>query len=56
VEIFSIAFMVGDGGAKTMLQNCATDAEHYYDATDSAALAAAFAGIGQSLTNVRRAR
>jgi hypothetical protein len=56
VEIFSIAFMVDDGNAKTMLQNCATDAQHYYDATNSAALAAAFSGIGQSLTNVRLAR
>jgi hypothetical protein len=56
VEIFSIAFMVDDGAAKTMLQNCATDAQHYYDATDSAAMLAAFQDIGQSLTNVRLAR
>lgn len=56
VEIFSIAFMVDDGAAKTMLQNCATDSQHYYDATDSAAMLAAFQDIGQSLTNVRLAR
>lgn len=56
VEIFSIAFMVDDGAAKIMLQDCATDAHHYYDATDSAAMLAAFQDIGQSLTNVRLAR
>jgi hypothetical protein len=56
VEIFSIAFMVNDVDVKAMLQNCATDAQHYYDATNSATLAEAFAGIGQSLTNVRLAR
>ncbi len=67
IEIFSVAFIVSNAAdtpddkakeaeAKTLLQNCATDAQHYYDATDSAALAAAFSGIGQSLTNVRLAR
>ena len=29
IEIFSVAFMVDDGAAKTMLQGCATDATHY---------------------------
>jgi len=56
VEIFSIAFMVDDGAAKTMLQDCASDAQHYYDVTDSAEMLAAFQNIGQSLTNVRLAR
>jgi hypothetical protein len=56
MEIFSIAFMVDDGDAKSLLEDCATDAQHYYDATNSEALAEAFAGIGQSLTNVRLAR
>jgi hypothetical protein len=56
IEIFSIAFMVDDGDAKTMLQGCATDAQHYYDAANSEALAQAFSGIAQSLTNVRLAR
>jgi hypothetical protein len=48
--------MVDDGDAKTMLQGCATDAQHYYDAANSEALAQAFSGIAQSLTNVRLAR
>jgi Flp pilus assembly protein TadG len=53
IEVFTVAFAVTDVAAKTMLQGCATDAAHYYDATNSAALAAAFQAIGQSLTNLR---
>ena len=48
--------MVDDGPAKAMLESCATDASHYYDATDSTKLLAAFSGIAQSLSQVRLAR
>ncbi|WP_181301215.1 pilus assembly protein TadG-related protein [Bosea sp. 124] len=53
IEVFTVAFAVTDVAAKTMLQGCATDAAHYYDATNAAALAAAFQAIGQSLTSLR---
>lgn len=56
IEIFSIAFMVDDPTAKSILEYCATDSSHYYDATDSDALLAAFSGIGSSLRVVRLAR
>jgi Flp pilus assembly protein TadG len=67
MEIFSVAFIVSNPAAtaadkakedeaKALLQGCATDPQHYYDATNSEALAQAFAGIAQSLTNVRLAR
>jgi hypothetical protein len=67
MEIFSVAFIVANPAAtaadkakedeaRTLLQGCATDAQHYYDATNSEALAQAFSGIAQSLTNVRLAR
>lgn len=56
IEIFSVAFMVNNDDAKTMLQNCASDPSHYYDASDSDSLVAAFAGIGASLRVVRLAR
>ncbi len=56
IEIFSIAFMVEDATAKSMLEYCATDSSHYYDATDSESLLAAFSGIGASLRVVRLAR
>ncbi len=53
IEVFTVAFAVTDVAAKTMLQGCATSAGHYYDATDAAALTAAFQSIGQSLTSLR---
>lgn len=53
IEVFTVAFAVTDAAAKTMLQGCASGADHYYDATDAAALAAAFQAIGQSLTSLR---
>jgi hypothetical protein len=53
IEVFTVAFAVTDVAAKTMLQGCASSAGHYYDATDSAALTAAFQSIGQSLTSLR---
>lgn len=56
IEIFSVAFMVDDATAKAVLEYCATDSSHYYDATDSASLLAAFSGIGASLRVVRLAR
>lgn len=56
IEIYTVAFMVSDAAAKTMLESCATSPSHYYDATDSDALLAAFTGIGQSLRVVRLAR
>jgi Flp pilus assembly protein TadG len=56
IEIFTVAFMVTNAAAKALLQGCATDAEHYYDASDPDKLLAAFSGIAQSLSQVRLAR
>ncbi len=53
IEVFTVAFAVTDVAAKTMLQGCASGSNHYYDATNAAALAAAFQAIGQSLTSLR---
>lgn len=52
IEIYTIAFQVTNGPAKTMLEKCATDSDHYYDASDSAKLAASFAEIAESLKNI----
>jgi len=49
IEVFTVAFQVPDAAAKTMLQTCATDAQHYFDATDAAALDASFAAIAQAM-------
>lgn len=52
IELFTVAFQVTDATTKTMLQTCATDASHYFDATDSAALTVSFKKIGDALRNV----
>lgn len=56
IEIFTVAFMVDNAAAKDLLQGCATDAQHYYDASDSEKLVDAFSGIARSLSQVRLAR
>lgn len=56
IEVFSIAFLVDSVDAKSLLQACATDTQHYFDATDSKALDNAFGQIANALTNVRLAR
>lgn len=59
IEIFTVAFKVDDGTAKTMLQGCASNTvgtlDHYFDATDTAKLLAAFADIADRLQQVRLA-
>ncbi|MGB3501264.1 MAG: TadE/TadG family type IV pilus assembly protein [Mesorhizobium sp.] len=56
IEVYSVAFRVQDPDAKKVMLDCATSAEHYFDASDQATLLAAFSGIAQSLSVVRLAR
>lgn len=56
IEIYTVAFMVEDPVARDMLKACASTSAHYFQASDSAVLAAAFSGIAQSLQVVRLAR
>jgi Flp pilus assembly protein TadG len=49
IEIYTIALMVNDAAVQTMLQACATSGENYFNATDTAALEAAFKKIALSL-------
>ena len=55
IEIYTVAFEipVGDNISRDMVRNCATNAAHYYEATDSVALIAAFEAIGASLQSLR---
>ena len=48
IEVYTIGAMVSSN-AKSFLQSCATDANHYYDATNSTQLAAAFKDIATKL-------
>ncbi|HEU4379671.1 MAG TPA: VWA domain-containing protein [Hyphomicrobiaceae bacterium] len=48
IEVFTVGFQLSSS-AKTFLQNCATDTNHYYDAATPDALKAAFRDIAQDL-------
>jgi Flp pilus assembly protein TadG len=56
IEVFSVAFEVDDQNAKKLVEKCASDPAHYFDATDSTALLAAFSQIAQALQNLRISR
>ncbi len=55
IEIYTVAFMVDDETAKNMLESCATDKNHYFDASDTSKLLEAFTAISKSLRIVRLA-
>jgi hypothetical protein len=55
-EIFTVAFMVEDEVAKSMLKGCATSHDHFYSASNAEVLSSAFSGIAGSLQVVRLAR
>ena len=49
IELYTIDFEVNNPAAKALMQGCATNSAHYFDASDSASLAAAFDQIAGSL-------
>lgn len=53
IEVFTVALAVSSNEARDLLQGCASDNEHYFDARDSAALGSAFAAIAASINRVR---
>lgn len=56
IEIYTVAFMVPDETAKTMLQACASSSDNYFDAADATALLAAFGQIAEDMNNLRLTR
>ncbi len=52
IRIYTVAFAVNDPATKKMIRECATNDSYYFDAGDSAALAAAFEQIGKSLVTM----
>jgi Flp pilus assembly protein TadG len=52
IEVFTIAFQVTDQTIKDILGACATDSEHYFDASDAQKLKGAFASIATSLQSL----
>lgn len=49
IEIYTVALSAPSNG-KSLLKACATDANHYYEATDSISLISAFSSIGTDAT------
>lgn len=52
IVVYSIAFDVSDTKIKDILEACATDSSHYFDAADADELSDAFASIASSLRNI----
>lgn len=52
IEVFTVGFQVSSS-ARTLLQNCATDLAHYYDATSGEALRMAFRDIALKISSLR---
>lgn len=49
IEIFTIALEVTDTKTKSILQNCASDVDHYYNAAQASSLGAVFKDISKRL-------
>lgn len=56
IEIFAVAFEVVEPVSLNAMRNCASGPNYYFDATDAAALNAAFNRIAQELATVRLIR
>ncbi len=52
-EVFTIAFEVSDTSTKSMLERCATDSSHYFDARNSQQLVSVFDNIASQIFQVR---
>lgn len=54
IEVFTVAFEItGNASAKNLVKSCATDADHFFDATNQSALLDAFEQIAQSIQSLR---
>ena len=53
ITLYTLTFDLDDGPIKEIMQACATTPGHYYDASDSTALAESFNAIATDLSNLR---
>lgn len=54
IEVYSVAFEIaGNAAAKNLVKACASDNDHFFDATNQSALLDAFEQIAQSIQNLR---
>lgn len=52
IHIYTVAFQITDADTRSAMKSCATDAGSYFDASDNAALLAAFDAIGRKLARI----
>jgi hypothetical protein len=53
IEIYTVGFQLDSTAAKSMLKNCATKADHYYETSSGDALKAAFRDIALKISKLR---
>lgn len=53
ISVYTVAFQISDTATKSMMQACASKPSYYYDATNNAALLAAFSSITEQLSELR---
>lgn len=53
IIIYTITFQLADGPIKTLMQNCASEPDNYFDSPDNATLKEHFQTIGKELRNLR---
>lgn len=56
IVVYTIAFKVSELTIKMLLEDCGSTPQHYYDATNTAELAAAFESIATSLRSISLSR
>lgn len=56
ITVYTVLFDVDDTDTETMMQNCATQPDYYFNSPDAEALKQAFRTIGDSLANLRISR
>lgn len=53
IIVYTIVFDLNSTGVETMMRNCATQPDYFFDSPDAATLQQAFRTIGDSLANLR---
>jgi hypothetical protein len=56
IRVYTIGFQVSDTTTQTLLKNCATEPEMYYNSPSNAQLAGVFQDIAQGLSGLRIAQ
>lgn len=56
IIVYTVVFQLNDAGVETMLRNCATQPDYFFNSPDAQTLQQSFRTIGDSLANLRISR